>query len=63
MPRVAKGNRAFPLSLEEYQYAYLKALAESGTNMGASPTAIAEFLLRREVQRLIESDHLNRDWR
>jgi hypothetical protein len=38
-------------------------LAAIKTNMGKSPTAIAEFILRREIQRLIEAKHHEQDWR
>ena len=63
MPTVAKGKKALPLALEEYQIEYLEHLAALKTNMGTSKTAIAEFLLRREIQRLIDTEHHNKDWR
>lgn len=39
---------------------YLAAL--SGGTMGKTPTAVAVFLLTREVQRLIEAKHIRGDW-
>jgi len=31
--------------------------------MGKSVPAIAEFILRREIQRMIDSEHHKKDWR
>lgn len=39
---------------------YLVAL--SGGTMGKNPTAVATFLLTREIQRLIEAKHLPGTW-
>lgn len=39
---------------------YLTALA--GGTMGKNPTAVAQFLLMREVQRLIEAKHVPGLW-
>lgn len=39
---------------------YLVAL--SGGTMGKNPTAVATFLLTREIQRLIEAKHIPGNW-
>jgi len=63
MTKVAQGKKALPLALDEYQYDYLEHLKTLGTNMGKSVPAIAEFILRREIQRMIDSEHHKKDWR
>jgi hypothetical protein len=63
MTKVAKGKKPLPLALDDYQYAYLEALKDLGTNMGKSVPAIAEFILRREIQRMIDTEHHRKDWR
>jgi hypothetical protein len=37
-------------------------IALAGGTMGKNPTAVAQFLLTREVQRLIEAKHIRGDW-
>lgn len=59
----AKGKRPLEIPLEEYQLEYLQMLAELKTNLGKSPTAIATFILRREIQRMIDTEHHKKDWR
>jgi hypothetical protein len=63
MPTVAKGKVGVSIALDDYQHAYLEMLRDLGTNMGKSVPAIAEFILRREIQRLIEADHHKKEWR
>jgi len=63
VPTVAKGKVGVGVALDDYQHAYLELLRDLGTNMGKSVPAIAEFILRREIQGLIDAEHHKKDWR
>jgi len=63
MPQVGKGKQSLPVVLEEYQVAYLTMLGNLGTNLGKTPTTIAQNILRIEIQRMINTDHHKKDWR
>lgn len=56
----AKPIPTIQISPTRMMHDYLTAL--SGGTMGKNPTAVATFLLTREIQRLIEAKHIRGDW-
>jgi hypothetical protein len=60
VPDPAKPVPAISFVPPRMMHDYLVAL--SGGTMGKNPTAVATFLLTREIQRLIEAKHIRGDW-
>lgn len=60
VPDPAKPVPAISFVPPRMMHDYLVAL--SGGTMGKNPTAVATFLLTREIQRLIETKHLPGNW-
>lgn len=51
------------LNVPQHLLDYLKLLVERRTAMGRDASAVAVFLLTREVERLMEAQHHQKDWR
>ena len=60
VPEAAKPIPSIQINPTRMMHDYLTAL--SGGTMGKNPTAVATFLLTREIQRLIEAKHIPGNW-
>ena len=63
MAGVGKNSASLGLTVSKKTLDYLKYLAARGSTLGRSHTAIATFLLERELDKLIEQEPDPKKWR
>jgi hypothetical protein len=63
MSGVGKNSASLGLTVSKRTLEYLKELARRGSTLGRSHTAVATFLLERELDKLIEQEPDPKRWR